>query len=165
METAYQKNRSLLTAEQYFLMLMYNGNSLFHQKQYRKADLIYRSALIARKTIIKTKPPTILSINYENLVEMFPDHEIRYKIAVCMEVLGNLPEALATLNGISNRQRTLKINMMIGKLSVQAGRYVNAITAYKMVVRECPLNLDAIKGLLSLGVSDLDISNIVSESE
>lgn len=145
-------------------MLMYNANSLFHQKQYRRADTVYRGALIARRAIVKTKPPTVMSINFENMVEMFPDHEIRYKIALCMELTNNIPEALAILNTISNRQRTLKINMMIGKLSLQSGKYACAITAFKMVVRECPLNLEAMKGLSSLNVSDMEISNIINES-
>lgn len=104
-----------------------------------------------------------MSINYENLVEMFPEHEIRYKIAVCMELIKNIPEALTVLNSISNKQRTLKVNMMLGKLSLTVGKYANAITAFKMVVRESPMNLEAMKALMSLGVSDLDISNIVSE--
>lgn len=142
---------------------MYNANSLFYQKQYRKADIVYRDGLIARKAIVKSKTPTVMSINYENLVEMFPEHEIRYKIAVCMELIKNIPEALTVLNSISNKQRTLKVNMMLGKLSLTVGKYANAITAFKMVVRESPMNLEAMKALMSLGVSDLDISNIVSE--
>lgn len=56
MESAYDRERSLLTPEQYFLMLMYNGNSLFQQQQYRRADLVYRSALQARKSLKSTHP-------------------------------------------------------------------------------------------------------------
>lgn len=142
---------------------MYNANSLFQQKQYRKAEIIYHDALIARKAIVKTKPPTVLSINYENLVEMFPEHEIRYKTAVCLELTKKISEALTTLNSISNKQRTLKINMLLGKLSLHVGKYANAITAFKMVVRESPMNLEAMKALMSLGVTDMDISDIISE--
>lgn len=165
LESKYDSDRSLLTPEQYFLTLVYNANSLFHQRQYRKADTVYRGALIARRAIVKTKPPTVMSINFENMVEMFPDHEIRYKIALCMEHTNNLAEALSILNSISNRQRTSKINMLIGKLSIQSGKYACAVSAYKMVVRECPMNFDAMKGLLLLNVSDMDICNIINESK
>lgn len=102
-------------------------------------------------------------MNFENLVEMFPEHEIRYKIALCLEQIHETSEALAALNGISNRQRNLKVNMMIGKLSMQLGKCTNAETAFKAVVRESPMNLEAMRGLLSLGVSDMEISNIIVE--
>lgn len=71
---------------------MYNANSLFHLKQYRRADAVYRVALVARRAIVKVKPPTALSISFENMVEMFPDYEIRYKIAQCLEVTSNIHE-------------------------------------------------------------------------
>lgn len=104
-------------------------------------------------------------MNFENLVEMFPEHEIRYKIALCLEQIHETSEALAALNGISNRQRNLKVNMMIGKLSMQLGKCSNAETAFKAVIRESPLNLEAMQGLLSLGVSETEISNIIAECE
>lgn len=163
LEAAYERDRSLLIPEQYFLLQMYSANSHFYRRQYRKAEHIYRIALVARKAIVKSKHP--MSMNFENLVEQFPEHEVRYKIALCLEQFNEASEALAALNGISNRQRNLKINMMIGRLSAQLGKNQSAETAFKAVVRESPMNLEAMKGLLSLGVSELDISNIVSESK
>lgn len=163
MEAAYERDRSVLIPEQYFLLQMYSANSHFFRKQYRKAEHIYRIALVARKAIVKSKNP--MSMNFENLVEMFPEHEVRYKVAICLEQMSEMSEALAALNSISNRQRNLKINMMIGRLSMQLGKCQSAETAYKAVVRESPMNLEAMKGLLTLGVSELEISNIVSESE
>lgn len=163
MEAAYERDRSLLIPEQYFLLQMYSANSHYSRKQYRKAEHIYRIALVARKAIVKSKNP--MSMNFENLVETFPEHEVRYKIALCLEQMHEMSEALAALNSISNRQRNLKINMMIGKLSMQSGKCSNAETAFKSVVRESPMNLEAMKGLLSLGVSEMEISNIVAECE
>lgn len=163
MESAYDRDRSLLTPEQYFLMLMYNGNSLFNQQQYRRADLVFRSALQARKSLTKTRPTTVFLHYYGNLAEMFPDHEIRYKIALCMELTKNVTEAITMLQSISNKQRTPKVNMLLGKLSQRAGKYLNAVSAFKMVIRESPLNLEAIKSLLMLGVTDLEIDIIIAE--
>lgn len=163
MEASYERDRSLLIPEQYFLLQMYSANSHFFRRQFRKAEHIYRIALVARKAIVKSKHP--MSMNFENLVEAFPEQEVRYKIALCLEQVNEASEALSALNNISNRQRNLKINMMIGKLSMQLGKCQNAETAFKAVVRESPMNLEAMKGLLSLGVSELEISNIISESK
>lgn len=163
MEASYERDRSLLIPEQYFLLQIYSANSHFYRKQYRKAEHIYRIALVARKAIVKSK--NSMSMNFENLVEMFPEHEVRYKIACCLEQMNEMGEALSALNGISNRQRNPKINMMIGKLSMLLGKCQGAEMAYKAVVRESPMNLEAMKGLLSLGVSEMEISNIIAESE
>lgn len=75
--------------------------------------------------------------------------------------LNNL--ALAILNTLPNRQRTLKINMMIAKLSLQTGKFACAVNAYKQIVRESPVNLEAIKGLLALNVTDIEISGIIHQ--
>lgn len=163
MESAYDRDRSLLTPEQYFLMLTFYGNSLFQQQQYRRADLLYRSALQARKSLSKTKPVTVFSNNYGNLADMFPDQEIKYRLAVCMEITKNHAEAVAMLQSISNKQRTPKVNMLLGKLSHMLGKDANAISAYKMVLREMPLNLEVIKSLLTLGVTALEIDIIITE--
>lgn len=163
MEANYEIDRSLLIPEQYFLLQIYNANSHFHRKQYRKAEHVYRIALIARKAIVKSK--SAMAMNFENLIEIYPEHEIRYKIAQCLEQMNEISEAFSALNSILNRQRSLKINMMIGKLSTQLGKSQNAVAAFKAVVRESPMNLEAIKGLLALGVSDLEISNTISESK
>lgn len=145
------------------MLQVYCANSHYYRKQYRKAEHIYRIALVARKAIVKSKSP--MSMNFENLVEMFPELEIRYKIALCLEQIHETSEALAALTGISHRQRNLKVNMMIGKLSMQLGKCSNAETAFRYCVRESPFNLEAMRGLLSLGVSDLEISNLIAESK
>ncbi|XP_031621472.1 anaphase-promoting complex subunit 7 [Contarinia nasturtii] len=162
LEADYEKDRSLLIPEQYFLLQIYIAQSYNHRKQYRKAAQIYRNALIARKQIVKGK--SAMAMNYENLIEMYPENEIRYQIALSLEQVNEFQEALSALNGISNRQRNLTINMMIGKLSMQNGKCQNAVTAFEAVLRECPMALDAIKELLTLGVTELEISNIISET-
>lgn len=165
MESAYDRDRSLLTPEQYFLMLMYNGNSLFHQRQYRKADSMYRKALQARKCLTKAKNATPYSNNYENLTEMFPETEICYKIAICLEYTKQIPEAISILQSVPNKHRTIKMNMLLGKLSQQTGRHSNAVLTYKMVLRECPFNLEAIKALMMNGFNDVEIELIISGCE
>lgn len=162
-EATYDRDRSLLIPEQYFLLHVYNAESHFHQRLFRKAEYIYRAALVARKLIIKNK--STMSMNFENLVEMFPEHYLRYKLGLCLEQMNELNEALSVLNHIPNRQRNLKMHMLIGKISVQLGRVQFAETAFSAIVRESPMNLDAMKGLLSIGVSEMEISNLIAESE
>lgn len=163
MRSAYNTDRSLLTPEQYFLTLVYHANSLFQQHQYRKADLTFREALLARKQLAKSKSSTVVTNNYENLINQFPDYEIRYKSAMCLEKEKKNTEAITMLQSIPTKQRTLKINMLLGKLCERVGRVANAVSALKMVLKECPLNLEAIKLLLSLSVTELEIDIIIAD--
>lgn len=157
LEGTHERDRSILIPEQYFLLQIYSASSCFHRSHYRKAERIYNIALIARKAVGKTRTP--LSRSFENLVEMYPEYEIRYKIAQCLEFLHERSAALTALTNIPNRQRTLKINMMIGQLSMQLGKCSTAETAFRAVIRTAPLNLDALKGLMSLGFSDIHITS------
>lgn len=163
MQANYEKDRSVLIPEQYFLLQIYLAQSYQNRKQYRKAAKHYKNSLPIRKSIVKSKNP--IAPNYESLIEKYPDVEIRYQMALCHEAVNEFTEALNSINaGISNRQRSITINMMIGKYSIQLGKCANAATAYESVVRECPLALDAIKELLVLGYSDVEISALISES-
>lgn len=162
MESAYDRDRSLLTNEQYFLLQMYNGNSLFNERQYQKAESVYRKALFARKSLIKSKNATPYSNNYENLTEMFPETEICYKLAQCLEHTKQLTEAICVLQLVAHKHRTIKMNMMIGRLFQQTGRLVNAVMTLKTVLRDCPFNLEVIKSLMMLQVSDVEIESIIS---
>ena len=166
METTHSRDRSYLSPEQYFLLLVYHGHSLFHERQYRKADISYRKALEARKLITKpTKPQSLLASTYEQLVEQYPENEIRFRIGLCMEQTKQFSEAISMLTSISAKHRQLKVNMLLGRLAQQTGRYPYAITAFKLVLRECPMNLEAIKMLFMLNVPESDIDLLVSECE
>lgn len=54
--------------------------------------------------------------------------------------------------------------MALGKLYQQSGQDRSSITAYKEVVKECPLALEAAKGLLSLGVKGAEVSSLMLNS-
>lgn len=161
MEAAYEQNRSSLYPEQYFLLQIYTANCHFHRKQYRKARGMYDLALIARQKILRRETRTPFIQNLETVIETFPEHEIRYKKALCSEQLNEPNEALTALVDVPSRQRNLKINMMIGKLSMQTGKHKQADLAYRLVIRESPLNLEAIRALLTLNLTGQDISNLL----
>lgn len=163
LDACYEKDRTLLIPEQYFLLQVFSANSCFIRKQFRKAEQIFRIALVARKSLGKAK--TNMALNFEPICDMFPESELRYKIALSLEQLNEIPEALSALNSIAHRQRNLKIHMMLGKLSMLMGKCQNAEAAFKIVVRESPMNLEAMKALITLGTPEMEISNILCESE
>lgn len=144
---------------------MYNANSLFHERHYRKAEMVYRKALQARKMLIKAKNATPYTNNYENLTEMFPESEVCFKLAQCLDATKQLVEAANVLHSIPKQQRTVKVNMLLGKLSQQTGRHNHAQSAFRMVLTECPFNLEAIKWLMLLGMKDCDIETVISGCE
>lgn len=162
MENAYDRDRSLLTNEQYFLMHMYNGNSLYHERQYRKAEMVYRKALVARRSLVKAKHATPYTNNYENLTEMFPEIDVTYRLAQCLEATKQMQEAMNVLLTIPAPQRAVKMNMLLAKVSQQVNRYLVTQNALRAVLTECPFNLEAIKCLMMLGARACEIETIIS---
>lgn len=162
MESTYDRDRTTLKPEQYFLMIMYHANSLFQLRHYRRADPMFRRGLEVRKIIVKARNTSGQPANADNAIEIFTDADICYKLALCLEYTKQIQEAINVLNWLPQRQRTIKINMLLGKLSQQAGRNINALICYKAVLRECPFYLDAIKNSLILGEKDMEIGSIIS---
>uniref|UniRef100_A0A2K6DT43 Anaphase promoting complex subunit 7 n=1 Tax=Macaca nemestrina TaxID=9545 RepID=A0A2K6DT43_MACNE len=86
--------------------------------------------------------------------------EVKYKMAECYTMLKQDKDAIAILDGIPSRQRTPKINMMLANLYKKAGQERPSVTSYKEVLRQCPLALDAILGLLSLSVKGAEVASM-----
>ncbi|PKU33148.1 anaphase-promoting complex subunit 7 [Limosa lapponica baueri] len=86
--------------------------------------------------------------------------EVKYKMAECYTMLKQDKDAIAILDGIPSRQRTPKINMMLANLYKKAGQERSSVTSYKEVLRQCPLALDAILGLLSLSVKGAEVASM-----
>lgn len=146
------------TLGQKYQCMVYYGNALYHLAEYTKAEDIYKRALSLRKALNKTKekPPPGISQN-----ELTSDVEVKYKIYQCLTHLKQYREAMSVLEGISTKQRTAKINMALAKLYLRSGMDRSAITSYKEVLRECPMALDAVFGLLSLGLKGADVVALV----
>ncbi|XP_010772265.1 anaphase-promoting complex subunit 7-like, partial [Notothenia coriiceps] len=56
-----------------------------------------------------------------------------------------------------------QINMMLANLYRKAGQERSAVTSYKEVLRQCPLALDAIIGLLSLSVKGAEVASMTMD--
>ncbi|XP_077895310.1 anaphase-promoting complex subunit 7 isoform X3 [Ictidomys tridecemlineatus] len=64
------------------------------------------------------------------------------------------------LTGSSVCVKDKEINMMLANLYRKAGQERPSVTSYKEVLRQCPLALDAILGLLSLSVKGAEVASM-----
>ncbi|XP_060074596.1 anaphase-promoting complex subunit 7-like [Ylistrum balloti] len=147
----------LLTLQQRYQCMVYYGNALYNMSQYLKAEDTYKKAIILRKGLNKSKvkggPPCHM--------ELTSEVEVKYKMYQCLLQQKQYKEAMSVLEGISSRQRNPKIHLALAKLYLRAGMDRSAITSYKEVIRVCPLALEALNGLLGLGVKGSDVATLV----
>ncbi|TSO77754.1 Anaphase-promoting complex subunit 7 [Bagarius yarrelli] len=142
--TMSTNNPELFSPAQKYQLLVYHADAIFHDKEYRNAACKYNMALQQKKNL----PSEI---------------EVKYKIAECYTILKLDKDAISVLDGIPSRQRTPKINMMLANLYRKAGQERSAVTSYKEVLRQCPLALDAIIGLLSLSVKGAEVASMTMD--
>uniref|UniRef100_A0A4W3HGH9 Anaphase promoting complex subunit 7 n=1 Tax=Callorhinchus milii TaxID=7868 RepID=A0A4W3HGH9_CALMI len=164
----------LFSPAQKYQLLVYHADSLFHDKEYRNAESKYKIALQQKKALSKTTkmrpaggstPSTPQTQGCQQrarkVSECLPSEiEVKYKMAECYTMLRQERDAVAILDTIPTRQRTPKINMMLANLYKKAGQERSAVTSYKEVLRQCPLALDAILGLLSLSVKGAEVASL-----
>nr|XP_061804123.1 anaphase-promoting complex subunit 7 isoform X2 [Nerophis lumbriciformis] len=164
--TMSNNNPELFSPAQKYQLLVYHADAIFHDKEYRNAACKYNMALQQKKVLSKTsKVRTSAGGAAANLqAQSLPSEiEVKYKIAECYTILKLEKDAIAMLDGIPSRQRTPKINMMLANLYKKAGQERSAVTSYKEVLRQCPLALDAIIGLLSLSVKGAEVASMTMD--
>ncbi|KAI9590347.1 anaphase-promoting complex subunit 7 isoform X2 [Glossina fuscipes] len=161
LHTLLQNDRSLATSELEYQVLLYYGNACYYERQYRVAIKHFNAALLMRKSMIRYKNVHLAAI--ENTCEQFGEIETRYRLATCYRDLGEHSQAVATLQALPAKSRTPKVNMLQAKLVQQGGssNTTEAILAYKDVLRECPLAMEAIEALLELGVNGIEVNSLV----
>ncbi|XP_055548576.1 anaphase-promoting complex subunit 7 isoform X1 [Wyeomyia smithii] len=155
----YENNRGILTPQEYFCVLIYYAESLFHEHQYREAEGIFKQALQARR--ILPKPKSLGNKTEGNCSDVFSEVEIKFKTAKCMIEIKRFRDAIATLQSLSIKQRTPKINMLLSRLCHNHGHERTAIGTYKEVLKDCPLAFEAIEGLLALGTNGIEVNTLV----
>uniref|UniRef100_A0A1B6ENB3 Anaphase-promoting complex subunit 7 n=1 Tax=Cuerna arida TaxID=1464854 RepID=A0A1B6ENB3_9HEMI len=136
------------------------AGSLLHLDRYSQAVSVYKQALQYKKSMLKsrTKP------NETTVKDLMPDTDIKYQIHRCLMKLHRNDEAMEVLQSIPGKQRTAKVNFALAKLLQQRGMERSAVSAYKEVLRECPLALKAVEGLLSLTVTGAEVNSLVIEA-
>lgn len=138
------------------MTLCYYGTSLYEERIYSRAEEILKRALLARKTFMKLKPNLPA---YDSSVNNFSEVELRYKLALCHKATEQISEAIATLQMISMKNRPSKVNSLLVKLMQLNGQQLDksGIVPLKTLLKSSPLNLEAIAGLLKLGVKPMEI--------
>lgn len=143
-----------------YQILVYYGDSLYHAKDYRKAETIFRKALQLKKSMAKAKGKSQGVIQGEMASEV----DVKYQIYLCHLHLKQYTQSIGVLESIPGKQRTPKINMALAKLYHQSGMERSAITGYKEVLKVCPMAVEAALGLLALGVKGTEVASLMLHS-
>ena len=85
---------------------------------------------------------------------------IRSKLAYCYRQFGDNRSALAELEAIPPRHRTLSMSVSLGDMYRRTGYERAAAATYKECLRQCPLLLEVLDALMELGVPHADIHAI-----
>jgi len=143
---------------QVWQLQVYHGDALLEMKEWRRAEAVYREALQAKKHYMKVK-------QLEGVGEAgnSSEVEVKFKLHKCYVAMGQPNQAINILQSIVAKNRTARVSMALGRLYHQNGMERPAIAAYREVVRECPLALEALRLLLSLGVKAREVQELTME--
>uniref|UniRef100_A0A1L8DX41 Putative anaphase-promoting complex apc subunit 7 n=1 Tax=Nyssomyia neivai TaxID=330878 RepID=A0A1L8DX41_9DIPT len=160
--SSHERHR-ILSPQEHFLTLMYYGDALWNEHRYRRSENFYRIALQAKKVLVKSKSPANKQATEQS--DIFPEtEEIKFKIAKCLVELKQTQEAITVLQSIPVKQRSPKINALYGRLSHHNGHDRCAVSSYKDVLKNCPLALNIMDGLLQLGVKGIEVNSLVVDA-
>ncbi|GMH08334.1 hypothetical protein Nepgr_010174 [Nepenthes gracilis] len=153
--------------------LVFLGDALFRGREYRRAIHIYKQAMQLYKIIPKQNTPTLRSsLSASNRspspnsvnISAINENEVKFKIASCHCQLNESRAALAEMEGISSKARTLPMHLMMGKLYRNSQHNRAAVACYKECLRHCPYILEAITALAELGTSAKDIISLFPQT-
>ncbi|XP_066362644.1 anaphase-promoting complex subunit 7-like isoform X1 [Miscanthus floridulus] len=147
--------------------LVQHGDALYGEKEFRRALNAYKQAMQYSRSIPRQATSNARSSvsatgrspspNSSNLLS-FNENEVKFKIALCHSALCEHREALHEMEGIPSKVRTLKMNMMLGKLYRISRNSRTAAVCYKECLRQCPYVFEAITALAEMGLSAKEFS-------
>ncbi|KAE8741890.1 hypothetical protein FOCC_FOCC012542 [Frankliniella occidentalis] len=147
------------------------AESLFQSGQFKKAEKVYKKLQQIKKSVLKSKSGATSGQNNKTQSQSSPqseaqrecmsDVDIKYQLHLCLVQQRQHPAAMNILKTIPANQRTAKVHMALGKLFHEQGNCRAAIGAYKEVLRECPLALEAAEGLLQLGMKGIEVNALM----
>ncbi|KAF5206402.1 Anaphase-promoting complex subunit [Thalictrum thalictroides] len=149
--------------------LVFLGDALFGEKEYRRAMCTYKQALqhckilpkqntTCRSSLSRSSSPNSINVSAIN------ENEVKFKITLCHCALSENRAALAEMESIPSKARTLRMNLTMGKLYRHSRHNRSAIACYKDCLRHCPYILEAITALAELGVSSKDIVSLFPQT-
>ncbi|XP_072022277.1 anaphase-promoting complex subunit 7-like [Amphiura filiformis] len=168
-KTACEQNPELLTPSEKYQLQVYYADALFEQQEYKKAELLYRRALQLKKVLLKSKVKggshSHSSSQQQSSADGLPSElDVKFRIYECNYHLKSYREAIAVLESIPAKQRKPNVNMALAKLYQHFGMERSATTGFKEVLKQCPLALEAVLGLLSLGVKGTEVAALTINS-
>ncbi|XP_075542666.1 anaphase-promoting complex subunit 7 [Dermacentor variabilis] len=147
-----------ITVSAKFQSYVYCGDAYVQLGDFKRAEALYQKAIQLKKSAAKAKgkgPTSIIS------GDVTSENDIKYQIHVCHVNMKQPTQAISALESIPGKQRSSRVNMALGQLYQQSGNERSAITCYREVLKECPLALEAAKGLLELGVKAVEVAALV----
>ena len=127
-------------------------------REWRRAEAQYQKAQQARKQLRAGRA----GVEGEGAV-VTPEGDLKFRLHQCCVALGQPNQAVNVLQAIPAKQRAPRVSMALGKLYQQIGMERPAVAAYREVVREAPLALEAVRALLQLGVRAREVMELVAE--
>ncbi|KAK9084140.1 hypothetical protein Scep_030611 [Stephania cephalantha] len=156
-------------AEQLVLL----GDALYGEKEYKRALLMYKQAMQYCKVIPKqstTSTRSSLSSSTRSSspssmnISAMNESEVKFKITLCHYALNDNRAALAEMEGIPSKARTLRMNLTMGKIYRHSRHNRSAISCLKDCLRHSPYILEAITALAELGVSAKEIISLFPQT-
>ncbi|KAB2625244.1 anaphase-promoting complex subunit 7-like [Pyrus ussuriensis x Pyrus communis] len=148
------------------------GDSLYREREFRRAIHMYKQALQLCKMISKTNAPATrssLSSTRSSSPNLFNisginENEVKFKIASSYFALGENGTALSEMDNIPSKSRNLPMNLLMGKLYRFSRQNRSAISCFKECLRHCPYVMEAIVALAELGVPAKDIISLIPQT-
>lgn len=148
------------------------GDSLYREREFRRAIHMYKQALQLCKMISKTNAPSTrssLSSTRSSSPNLFNisginENEVKFKIASSYFALGENGTALSEMDNIPSKSRNLPMNLLMGKLYRFSRQNRSAISCFKECLRHCPYVMEAIVALAELGVAAKDIISLIPQT-
>ncbi|CAM6100971.1 unnamed protein product [Calypogeia fissa] len=132
------------------------ADAVYGRKEYKRALNLYRQALQQCKAIPKQNaggPRASVSVGSRIPSLSVNDSEVKYKIGLCHLAVNDARSALAEMEQIPSKSRTLRINLTLAKLYRTTGYDRAATLSYRECLRQCPYLLEAVVALAELGVA------------
>ncbi|KAM1304441.1 hypothetical protein ACFX1Q_022817 [Malus domestica] len=148
------------------------GDSLYREREFRRAIHTYKQALQLCKMISKTNAPATrssLSSTRSSSPNLFNisginENEVKFKIASSYFALGENGTALSEMDNIPSKSRNLPMNLLMGKLYRFSKQNRSAVSCFKECLRHCPYVMEAIVALAELGVAAKDIISLIPQT-
>ncbi|KAI3979660.1 hypothetical protein MKX01_013755 [Papaver californicum] len=141
------------------------GDSLYGEKEHKRAMYMYKQALNLCKIIPKqTMASSRGSLSTSNRSSSPNSVNVKFKITLCQSALNDNRAALVEMEVIPSKARTLRMNLTLAKLYRYSRHNRAAVSCYKECLRHCPYILEAITALAELGVVAKDILTLFPQT-